>query len=520
MTVGPRCTAHGPGRPLANGLSPTARVAYLGRMDSAAFLQLPFTFDDLGKVVAYVVPLFTLFGVLSALDALLHARTPQGSMGWAVALVAFPLLSVPLYWFFGRTQFSEYVKDMRVIDARVEQVLADERSSVLARHMQHDADERGELAAFRGLASFPFTRGNGAKLLVDGEETFPALLGAIEKAERYILFQFYILRHDALGQRFKDALVERARAGVKVCVLYDDIGSFGLSRRYRRELREAGIEVSGFPGRRSVFRRFRVNFRNHRKIIVVDGTIAFCGGLNVGDEYLHLDPKLTPWRDTHVQVEGPMVQGLQLSFVKDWYFSTGHVPRVLVWEATPCEDDRMGLVLASGPAGDLETCSLLFAHAIAAAEKRVWIATPYFVPDAAVFSALQIAALRGVDVRVIMPEMSDSVLFKFVPFAYLPDLGRLGVKVRLYQQGFMHQKVLLVDDDYAAITSANFDNRSFRLNFEITALFADAAICRDVEAMLEADFARSTPLEEGDTAARGRLFHFAVRLTRIFAPVL
>lgn len=487
-------------------------------MDIAALL--PFSFDDLGKIVALVVPILTVLGLLSAVDAVLHARTPQGSMGWAVALVTIPMVAVPLYWMFGRTQFSEYVAAMREIDRKVEQVLREERGTVLAEHMVREDDERGELAGFRELASFPFTTGNGAKLLIDGEEAFPALLDAIAKAERYILFQFYILRDDALGQRFKDALIERAQAGVKVYVLYDDIGSFTLSRRYRRDLRAAGVKVSGFPGRRSVLRRFRVNFRNHRKIVVVDGNVGFCGGLNVGDEYLHQDKKLTPWRDTHVRVDGPMVKGLQLSFAKDWYFSDETSLPDLDWKVTICDDDRTGLVLASGPSGEIETCSLLYAHAIASAEHRVWIATPYFVPDAAVFSALQIAAMRGVDVRVVMPEMSDNVLFKFVPYAYLPDLKRVGVRAFLYQEGFMHQKVLLVDDDYAAVSSANFDNRSFRLNFEITALFADAGFCRDVEAMLERDLDRSTELDLDHVYSRGRLYRFAVRLTRIFAPVL
>lgn len=489
-------------------------------MDLDALADPSFWLGHLGEVVAYVALLFAALGIVSAVDALLHARTPQGSMGWAVALVAFPFVAVPLYWFFGRTQFSEYVEDMRTIGKRVEQVLADERRSVLARHQHLPPDDRGEQAAFAHLAGFPFTCGNGARLLIDGDETFPALLEALAGAEQYILFQFYILRDDTLGRRFKEALIERARAGVNVHVLYDDIGSFFLSRRYRRDLREAGVEVSGFPGRRSLFRRFRINFRNHRKIVVVDGRVGFCGGLNIGDEYLHGDPKCSPWRDTHVRVEGPMVQGLQLSFAKDWYFSTGHLPRGLVWEPTPCDDDRAGLVLSSGPSGEVETGSLLFAHAIAAAERRVWIATPYFVPDAAVLSALQIAVMRGVDVRVVMPRKTDNVLFRFVPYAYLPDLGRLGVKVLIYEEGFMHQKVLLVDDDYAAITSANFDNRSFRLNFEITALFADAAVCKDVEAMLVADFARTQRLEADDVAERGWLFHLAVRLTRIFAPVL
>ena len=177
-------------------------------------------------------------------------------------------------------------------------------------------------------------------------------------------------------------------------------------------------------------------------------------------------------------------------------------------------------MLASGPADRLETCGLLFTHAIESAEHRIWIASPYFVPDGRVLGALQLAALRGVDVRVLMPRMNDSVLFKYVPFAYLPEVERAGVKTYLYEDGFMHQKVLLVDDDYAAVSTANLDNRSFRFNFEVTCLAHDAGFCADVEAMLEKDLARSTQLTEDVLADRSFAFRFLTQATRLLAPVL
>ena len=478
--------------------------------------------DPLGRALAVAVPLLYGLGVLSALDAVMTARTPQGSAAWALALVAFPLVALPLYWMFGRSQFTEYVEVLRGVNRRVDAELGGARGEAFRPFLADEADDdRGERRAFGALASFPFTRGNGARLLVDGAETFPALDEAIRRAERYVLVQFYILRADATGRRLHDALCERARAGVRVCVLYDDVGSFMLPRRYRRTLREAGVEVSGFPGRRGWLGRFRINFRNHRKIVVVDGRVGFTGGLNVGDEYRGRDPKLSPWRDTHLRVEGPVVLGLQLSFVKDWFFSTGRfLADDLAWAPAACVEDRAALVVATGPADEAETCSLLFAHAIAAAERRVWIATPYFVPDSAVFAALQVAALRGVDVRVLVPRVSDNLLFRFVPYAYLPDVDRAGVKVCFFEPGFMHQKVLLVDDDYAAVSSANLDNRSFRLNFEVTALFADRPFCADVERMLDADFAHGREATAEDLATRKWPFRFAVRVTRLFAPVL
>ncbi len=488
--------------------------------DAVASPLAAFGYDFMGRVAALVVPAAYVLGALSALDAVMTARTPQGSVAWAVALVAFPLVALPLYWAFGRSRYTEYVDRLRAMEADIETRLGEARAGVLRRFLAPADDERGELAAFQALASFPFTRGNGARLLVDGQATFAPILEAIDRAEHYCLVQFYILRDDGLGRVLQERLARKARAGVRVCLLYDDVGSFWLSRRYRRALQASGVEVSGFPGRRGWLRRFRVNFRNHRKIVVVDGRVAFVGGHNVGDEYLGKDPALSPWRDTHVRLEGPAVLGVQLSFLKDWYFCTGRTPE-LSWDAVPAPgEDRAALILASGPADPIETASLLFGHAIASAEQRVWIASPYFVPDRGVFDALQIAALRGVDVRVLIPRQTDSLLFRFVPYAYLAEARRVGVKVFLYEAGFMHQKVVLVDDDYAAVSTANFDNRSFRLNFEITAFLADRGFCADVGAMLEADFARATLVDVEAVEKRSLPFRVAVRVTRLLAPVL
>jgi cardiolipin synthase len=385
-----------------------------------------------------------------------------------------------------------------------------------------DARGRGELTAFQQLATLPFTRGNAAHLLVDGFATFDAILEAIASAERYVLAQTYILRDDGIGREFQRRLIAKAREGVRVYLLYDEVGSFHLPKRYVHALEEAGVHVAAFSGGRPWRARFRLNFRNHRKIVVVDGKRGFMGGLNVGDEYLGLDPKIGRWRDTHVALEGPVVQGLQYAFLKDWYYGREELVEV-EWAPTPADPSRSdlcALVLASGPADALETCGLLFTHAIESAEERVWIATPYFVPDGAVLGALQLAALRGVDVRLLMPRQTDAWFFEYVPYAYLPDVTRAGVKAYLYEEGFMHQKVLLVDDDYAAVSTANLDNRSFRLNFELTMLAYDRGFCAEVERMLEADFARATAITEADLADRPFFFRLAVQTTRLMAPVL
>lgn len=465
-----------------------------------------------------------LVGALTAVDAVMNARTPQGATAWVFALVAVPAAALPLYWLLGRFKFQDYLDALRQLDSHVDDQLERPPHGPLARFLvkpdKDDGRQAGEMRAFSEMATLPFTRGNDVHLLVDGDATFEALFAALDAAETYVLTQFYIVRDDEIGKAYKQKLIAAAQRGVSVRFLYDGVGSWRLPRSYRRELEDAGVEVASFTGPRNWLKRLRLNFRNHRKTTVVDGRVAFVGGLNVGDEYLGHTDDYPHWRDTHLQVEGPVVQGLQLAFARDWFYATREDLVHLAWKPTPAEADRTALVLASGPADELETCGLLYTHAIESAEERVWIATPYFVPDGRVLGALQLAALRGVDVRVLMPRKVDSVLFKYVPYAFLSDVERAGVKVFLYEPGFMHQKVALVDRDFAAVGTANFDNRSFRLNFEATVVARDAETCDAVAAMLEHDIARATRITRGDLAEKSFAFRFAANATRLLAPVL
>jgi cardiolipin synthase len=341
----------------------------------------------------------------------------------------------------------------------------------------------------------PITRYNDARLLVDGQATFDAIFAGIAEAKEYILVQFYIIHADGLGNELKDRLVAKAREGVKVWLLYDDVGSKDLPRSYVRELEAAGARVSSFGRRR------------HK-------------GASFFDEYLGKDPKLSPWRDTHVEVEGPVVLGLQISFVEDWHWAAGDVPEIPWTLRRSTSGDRLALVLPSGPADELETCTLTFVHAINSAERRAWIVSPYFVPDDQVLAAMQLAVLRGVDVRVLTTGLSDSRLVWLAGWSYLPETDGAGVKVYAFQDGFLHQKVMLVDDEFSAVGTANFDNRSFRINFEVGAMFGDAEFAGQVAAMLEHDFARSTRVTVADLQARSFGFRLAVRVARLFAPIL
>ena len=473
----------------------------------------------LGDAALVVMPLLYLVGIATAVNAVMTSRTPQGATAWVFALVAFPLVAVPLYWLVGRFTFGDYLDALADFDGGAERRLCAALAEATFRPAPAEGRGVGEVRAFGELGTIPFTCGNSARLLVDGEATFAAVFAGIDAAEHTVLAQFYTVRDDQIGLDFQACLLRAAARGVRVCLLFDAVGSLGLGRRYLRRLREGGVEVSSFTGPRNWLKKLRLNFRNHRKIVVVDGRRAFVGGLNVGEEYLG-HAKIGPWRDTHLAVEGPTVQALQLSFARDWYYACREEIGGLEWTPRAAPEDLTALVLSSGPSDAVETCGLLYAHAIESAETRLWIATPYFVPDGRVLGALELAALRGVDVRVLVPRRSDSFLFKFAPYAFLDEITRVGVRVFLYEPGFLHQKVCLVDRDFATVGTANVDNRSFRLNFETTVVVHDRGFCDATAEMLEADFAQATPLSLADIAGRSFAFRFAASATRLLSPVL
>lgn len=448
-------------------------------------------------------------GLLSAFRAVMTARSSQGATAWAIALVSLPYVSLPLYWIFGRDRFADYAEERRRLDLRI------------TGRRRRPLSEVGVRRVFESLAGMPFTAGNRAELLIDGNATFEAIFEAISQAKSYVFVQFFIVHDDGLGRRFHEALLEAARRGVRVYFLFDSIGSHALPRRFVRTLRQAGVDARPFRNAKGIQQRFQLNFRNHRKIVAVDGAVAFVGGHNVGDEYLGKSRCFGHWRDTHVRVEGPVVKQVETSFVEDWHWTTGTAPSSEApGDSTEAPGTLEALAIPTGPADQLDTCCLMFLEAIHRAKSRLWLTSPYFVPDAQILSALQLAAMRGVDVRILLPAVADHWFVWLASFSYLKDTLPQGIRLFRYQDGFVHQKVLLVDDRLSAVGTANFDNRSFRLNFELTLVFDDAGFCRDVEAMLRRDFEGSKPVTMAEIDGRSYAFRLAVRLSRLLAPVL
>ena len=500
------------------------------------------------EILALLIPLIHGLGIVFAIHAIMFARTSQGAIAWAMSLIFFPYVAIIFYLVFGRRKFHGYI-DAHRLGYRDIDHLADQLVAVLEPVRLEFSAEQARFKALEALGMFPFTTGNTARLLIDGTQTFDAIFAAIDGARSYLLVQFFIFRDDDLGRGLRDRLAAKVRQGVKVYVIFDEIGSVRLTGRFFAPLRQAGGHVHAFNSRRGWRNRFQINFRNHRKIVIADGTVAFVGGHNVGEEYLGKSRRFGRWRDTHVELRGPAVATVQWSFIEDWYWAAGEILELPAVQASPpvsaappaagpfptahpespieshpskIEDPPSpcaALAIHTGPADDMAVCNLMFLAAISAARTRLWITSPYFVPDETVYDALQLAALRGVDVKIMLPAKPDHILVYLASFSYLESAEHVGVKFYRYQGGFLHQKVMLIDDDLAAVGTANLDNRSMRLNFELTVLFADRAFAAQVAAMLEEDFRHCQRATPGDLGRRNLFFQIAVRVARLLSPI-
>ncbi len=459
-----------------------------------------------------------ILGIFSSFHALMSTRTSQGTIAWIVSLLTFPLITVPAYWVLGRNKFKGYVALRRQEAVKFSTEVETIRENVRPYVQDFGNSHGGAMVATR-MAQLPYFNSNDVQLLIDGEATFDSIIAGIGKAEKYILIQFYIVRDDGLGRRLKDSLIAKAGQGVKVCFLYDEIGTRGIDS-YLQELSNAGVEVSAFHTTRGGGNRFQLNFRNHRKIVVVDGKAGWVGGNNVGDEYLGHDKKLPNWRDTHMKIVGPSALQLQLSFIEDWNWATDEELLSLNWNPVPADEGNATvLVLPTGPADRLETCSLMFQQAIHSARERIWIASPYFIPDESVIAALHLAAMRGVDIRVIIPHVSDKKLVFYSAYAFVGELLESGIKIYRYEPGFLHEKVFLVDDRVAGVGTANFDNRSFRLNFEVTALVVEDDFIAEVEQMFKDDFGKSHTMTLQQVNDKPWWFKLLSRAAYLTAPI-
>jgi cardiolipin synthase A/B len=454
-------------------------------------------------------------GLVTAYGVLHERRSPEGTLAWVLALLGIPFLAVPIYWLLGSHRDLDYRAALREAMRRARG--RDPRTTLAE---SFGARAGADFPVLTRLSPFAFVGGNRVELLIDGEATFAALERALEEARDYLLVEFYTIALDATGRRFLEGLRAAATRGVRVYLLYDAWGSYGLDRRRAALLSTPGLEALAFRIGRHGIARPKLNFRNHRKIVVVDGRVAFFGGCNVADAYRGRHPRMSPWRDTQVRLEGPAVRQFQSIIAADWHCTSGGYLEDLHWDSPAIAGGAEAIVIPTGPVerGDDDATMLL--HALAReARYRLWISSPYVITSDGILELLRGAVLRGVEVCVLMTGMRDHHTTFRAGFFFARELRAAGVRVLRYREGFLHQKAILVDDRLAALGSLNLDNRSLSLNFEVTAVFADAPTVAAVTAMMEKDLARGldTTGEWEVLSSRARLLAATARL---FAPLL
>ena len=468
-----------------------------------------------------VILVTQIFAILSIMNVVMRARTVTGTWAWALALFSFPVLAVPLYWIFGRRTFRGYFERMRDVREKHEDLMEEVSEALRPHFIDCLPDEYRDFSVLEKLSERRFSDDNQVELLINGEATFDSIFEAIDNAKSYILIQFFILKDDKLGQELQKRLIEKAKEGIRVFVLYDEIGSHKLSSAYVATLRKGGAQVSAFHTRRGKSNRFQINFRNHRKIVVVDGAAAFAGGHNVGDEYLGKSERFGNWRDTHVKVRGPSVLSIQFIFLNDWYWATREIPSLDWFPKFQAPSNGMTVLpLPTGPIDEVEGATLFFLNAINNADEKIWITSPYFVTDESIRAALQLAAMKGIDVRIMIPFKPDKYTPWLATFSYLAEMEAAGVLIFRYTDGFLHQKTMLIDDRLGSVGTANLDNRSLRLNFEISIIVLNKTFCSELETMLVADFEKCREVGAKDYTERPLWFRIGVRIARLAAPIL
>lgn len=445
-------------------------------------------------------------------------KNPIRAISWTLALLFLPIIGVIFYLFFGRS-----LKGKAMVSRKVRRKLL-ERSRPRQNSFEHsklNADQIRKIRLAHTLCHAHLDRNNSVEIFTDGHSKFQRLKEDIRNAKDFIFIQYYIYNDDRLGNEITGLLAEKVRQGVRVKVLYDHVGSFSTRNKFFSRMRRSGID--SHPFFRVTFRKLanRINWRNHRKIVVIDGKIGYIGGMNIADRYVETAPDGRIWRDTHLRVKGPVIESMIYSFSVDWNFLR---PDTEVQPISAIKYENEGDVdmqlVTSGPIDKWNNLVLCFQQAIASARKRIYIQTPYFLPTDALLKALQGAALSGVDVRIMIPEITDSVLLGYGSRSYIDDCLKAGVKVYLFTPGMLHAKTMIIDEDFVTTGSVNFDFRSFENNFEANLLIYSESVNRKMRDIFFQDLSACRKLTLSAWRSRSRWNKFVESLVRLFSPIL
>lgn len=462
---------------------------------------------------------------------LYDTRSGVKALAYILLIVLLPFFGVFFYFFFGinyrkRKLYSRKIVEDEVLHQRILTLVQNYSEQVL--HSGLLPSEHLKLTRFIGNSSAsPLTGNNTVKLLLNGEEKFPELLSALEGATSHIHLEYYIYENDDTGNSVVDMLIKKAQQGVEVRFMYDDFGSRGLGKKFIRKLEANGIETAPFYKIKWYGLVNRLNYRNHRKIIVIDGKKSFIGGINISNRYRNdTQPKNNLyWRDTHLMIDGPATFFLQYIFICDWnfcaenklQFGSNYFPKYLQEEQIR---DELVQIVPSGPDSKLPVIFYSLLKAIGAAKKQVLITSPYFIPGESLMDALIIAAKSGVEIKLLIPWKSDSMIVNSAARSYYKELLRHGVRIFEYQKGFVHSKVMIIDDNLSVVGSANMDYRSFDLNFEVNAMLYSKSVTEQLQKAFNNDLEHSSEINPTDWLNRPKYIHLYEKLVGLLAPIL
>ncbi|MCU4177011.1 cardiolipin synthase [Carboxylicivirga sp. N1Y90] len=475
----------------------------------------------MGLKLAYV---FTILVVIVLI--MLENRSPLKAISWILVLLLLPGLGIIFYIFFGQNLRKEKIirrKGLKNHDLITS--IAHSQSHKLADGSLGDNKELGRnkklVQLFLNNSSSIVTIGNTVKVLNNGKATFEAIIAAIKKAEKFIHLEFYIFEDDLIGNQILDVLKEKARGGVEVRLIVDDVGSWELKKPFYKNLQSYGIEIYSFLRVRFPLFTSKVNYRNHRKIVVVDGEIGFVGGLNVANRYIDGHPSYGIWRDMHLEVKGDAVNALQSAFLIDWYFvSQNDIAEEFYFPPKLPEGDKIMQIVTSGPDTDWPGIMMGYYQAISMAQDYVYITTPYFMPGETVLLALKSAALGGVDVRIMIPEKSDAYFTALCTKSYIREMTVSGVKFYFYQKGFLHSKMMVVDDQVCTVGTTNMDFRSFEQNFEVNAFMYSEETSKELKGYFMEDLKESRLINLKEWRKRPLWQKTKESFARLFSPLL
>lgn len=454
------------------------------------------------------------------------------ALAYLLLVIFVPIVGILIYFSFGvnyriRKMYDKKLKTNENIQINLEKELISYSKGVLKEGDEAVQENKKLVNLILKDNLSPLTNNNNVKLLINGEEKFPDVLECIAKAKEHIHIEYYIFEDDNIGVQIIDLLLKKVSEGVEVRFIYDDFGSRSIRKKQVKRLREGGVKVFPFYKIKIIAFANRINYRNHRKIIIIDGHTSFVGGINVSDRYINTEPNKNKvyWRDTHLKIEGPATWYLQYLFLCDWNFCAQDHMEINSkffpdYQSFQCQQDKYVQITASGPDSDVPTIKFALLQAINLAEKEVLITTPYFIPSKSIMDALLIAAKSGVKVKLIVPNNSDSKLVNAAACSYYLDLLKSGVEIYRYTKGFVHAKTMVIDNEIAIVGTANMDVRSFDLNFEVGAIVYDEEIAEELKATFYKDVEGTSQLDLIEWEKRPAVYRFLDKLARLFSPIL